>query len=1404
MTLNYGDLQNFITKEIERILDSLRKEKDQQGNQIIKDEIAKLAQNLEAKGFSKEKLLVVLKEIWDPADFDENNYYKGGKQLIISTIKEMMGGDANFLGNTFKGGWTKEQDQQAINEALKPYETKEQNDNKLKSYKNWEDTQKEIKPVVINATKESIKKPDGELLEQLRIIFGKDKFNPTTWKEGDKFPKERAGYFKDPKEIAEMEHQAQKDLQARDKWDIFWKKHSVSNETIEKDFWMSKYPADPDGADEYYNTAILKASQLVQGETPLDDLEKNRILKATTFYPFSDKIKTPYDAIEKAINDIPRLRKEQEWLKFFKDKDEIKEDWKRSWIESGLTINQAETAYKNGWHNDPATGIIKDRQIKQYKTVEYVDNQPQEAITENIDPLTKSAVEVDKAQKFIIRQIRTQTDLTKFPTDTDINGGWNDGMTPDTLEHEKIYKVRDNARIALFKKYFEDYHEEGQQPTPTQLSDKDIELWRANNTGLKMDGASQRKAFNNGWTKPSEIKDSKSEYDAGNSQIVKDVEVLKYKVEQIKTAIQQANQVISNIQAFKSLRELEPDKFKTNQTIIDNLKKTPQILPVGKLEEIDKAIKDANTNLDYHLNDPSDGGIDPKRLNEIEQSIRNEWSPKDYAPLTTEILNNFIKTYGKNSVKVKGEKEWKNSKKEKVSWDSPNIDEWLKDKGAYKFDEKITKAEEKLPLAKKGRKLLPESFKKANFNVDKLGDRNSYCETELDKDGDPQIKGTQGQLPFVTGGGKSTRVPNCFTGGGEKDEIRGGQGNRVILVEPDQFLVEAIGDHQSGWLQTWGCVIHGDEISAKVKKGTFVPATEEEIKNNDYETKNIYKSHGRYKVLKNKLTLKTEKGLSIITGNDLIGFMARDLLLADPSDPVSKWQPVEGATGWFNTQDEINNWRKEAESQIIDKNADIIMFDEKHFAIPAYQALQRQVINAGYRVILMSATIEGQPFSITTIFPRTNLYAGYGGRDEVDPKMMTGKIRINKVKQIERLADLRSTTPEALGWDSKTKNPIEIEVNTDERLQIGKTAMFVPNLVLTSEQQRELADISWIAYTSEWDPYLEPASYGMSIGCLNILGQQHGVGTNGDFDTVILGGKMWVKSLKKRFNYDYEDSANLNQADGIQQIGRVARSYIGTGIILSPKWEELNTKDDVSAAMVNACFNRKVTEIYKKGYEMIQDVTMLRTALAIPYRFGKKPEVILIGLKVDDASEKDRVANSRPLTRIDWRKKGEAPEAIKIFGVSLGKPDPKLWEEYLGDKPPITMKREVAKERLLQNISTFILEDVNFPEKVEVWRQSTLIEYIWGEDMKTESGKKTAIAEVREVLNGVIKKGIDSFKSEDYNSVKKISKKKEVIKKVASYYNIADAFIDISPQKNEEGKMVLTLQIEKPQIIRDL
>jgi len=76
-------------------------------------------------------------------------------------------------------------------------------------------------------------------------------------------------------------------------------------------------------------------------------------------------------------------------------------------------------------------------------------------------------------------------------------------------------------------------------------------------------------------------------------------------------------------------------------------------LPQGSKGRIEQSITEARKNLNYFLGDPLDGGIEANRLNEIEQSIKEKQPQRTYAPLTAEILTDFINASKEMEIKFK-------------------------------------------------------------------------------------------------------------------------------------------------------------------------------------------------------------------------------------------------------------------------------------------------------------------------------------------------------------------------------------------------------------------------------------------------------------------------------------------------------------------------------------------------------------------------------------------------------------------------------------------------------------------------------------------------------------------------------------------------------------------------------
>src|SRR6185437_10420620 len=99
--------------------------------------------------------------------------------------------------------------------------------------------------------------------------------------------------------------------------------------------------------------------------------------------------------------------------------------------------------------------------------------------------------------------------------------------------------------------------------------------------------------------------------------------------------------------------------------------------------------------------------------------------------------------------------------------------------------------------------------------------------------------------------------------------------------------------------------------------------------------------------------------------------------------------------------------RAEIRSKLLPKDS-IYVFDEAHYNSGAYQALQLKMVQEGYKVIRMSATFPGVPFSTTSTYPKKSYYSG-----ELDPNMPAGELKLTK-KQAELLAGIRGVEPEEI------------------------------------------------------------------------------------------------------------------------------------------------------------------------------------------------------------------------------------------------------------------------------------------------------------------------------------------------------------------------------------------------------
>ncbi|RIA80584.1 hypothetical protein C1645_745144 [Glomus cerebriforme] len=146
---------------------------------------------------------------------------------------------------------------------------------------------------------------------------------------------------------------------------------------------------------------------------------------------------------------------------------------------------------------------------------------------------------------------------------------------------------------------------------------------------------------------------------------------------------------------------------------------------------------------------------------------------------------------------------------------------------------------------------------------------------------------------------------------------------------------------------------------------------------------------------------------------------------------------------------------------------------------------------------------------------------------------------------------------------------------------------------------------------------------------------------NGKLDNLykVKVGATETTNLQKFFTYSEPTLGITSKASSIQQFGRVGRHDPGLVITLIKEFGETDLSDNVSAAMVKACFDGNIKQINDKEYKQIYDIDILRGALSYPdvKTFGKAPEEILMGLKIT----KDQQGKKEKLSQLVWRQDNE-------------------------------------------------------------------------------------------------------------------------------------------------------------------
>ncbi|MCE8162929.1 MAG: DEAD/DEAH box helicase family protein [Candidatus Moeniiplasma glomeromycotorum] len=1078
-----------------------------------------------------------------------------------------------------------------------------------------------------------------------------------------------------------------------------------------------------------------------------------------------DELSTPSDA----------QNEEKAWENFFAGKNITdKEAWK---LKSGLTAAEAQKVWDNKWQD--LTTNIADLGSKQ---MTYSSNGQ---TTPKVELLKHLKDELDKVHQ-LITNLNGETDLAHLIKEGDISAAYLENQVPGTLNYQKVKEIRESKVKELFRKNFE-------VPTSTGLNPEQIELWRSSNTGLSKNGTEERKVFDNGWTKPDEIKNAKltSYTTPETTETETNIEVLKV----VRPELDKANSLVKEIKATTTFKQIDDWKV-TNKSRVESL--IDSKLPKSKQQESVWNIFQAHRNtFKYHLNvkdnEVENDGLTEQELTDAREKLKeeNQWKSKEFNPLTADILNQLFS----------------------LTEDAPykDLEKWLRDEGGYTIDtepkqvfkvaeivddqftgnrieknligqEVIEQEEEwtKQGLRNlQGAYLLPFFYaKNSNFDPDNLknsdGTWNEDMFAKIGPDG--EINKTKGTLAIGTGVGKTTKTVNCIINGGE---------NNVILVCPEESLVNDAYNHHRGWLQQSGgirykCVVHG------VDHGVY----ETELKNLIYYDDRTDPDKKKWKIGQGK------KGLSILEAKDLLGYMARSAVQLQSKDKVPKPLIAEPTAGekakivkegekmpTLKLNENLEQNIAKIKERCINKEDTIIIFDEAHYNDAKYQEIQKQVVKNGYKVLLMSATFPGVDFSITTSHPRDVYFVKKFQPDLVDD----GKGgKIEKWSKQKTAIFLPSTEDE---W----------EINETTGKKKGQTKWGG-----LTKAQRDLLDknnISYVILDKTNSAAATGITEGMGEGTVFFFSPAYEMGFSPDCHNVIVSGFTQLLTLGKGkaapWIYGKPQELPVPIASLVQQIGRVSRLYRGWAYILSTTVKEIIAEEDLAYKFVAAIMSGDLAELNKYGLNMGKtDANFLRASVALPYKFGFEPEEIMVGLR------------GRPV--------GDA-KTIPSYPTYGNKPvvvDEELWNKHLGNPTPPQIDKERSKQILLVMVMTFLKNEPDITKEIKVSFSSTLIGDVWGKEVKEggekgktkkvfgEEEKKEVIKEVRKVLHTVADKYRKKLKDYAEGKNEYSGTEKDTYSALVRLYRaVNEAVIEVKAETDKEkSKPTLTINYSASKI----
>ncbi|CAI2183139.1 311_t:CDS:10, partial [Funneliformis geosporum] len=890
----------------------------------------------------------------------------------------------------------------------------------------------------------------------------------------------------------------------------------------------------------------------------------------------------------------------------------------------GFSIDDAKTVYDNGWRN------ITNKYSSEGQT------------SEGIDQKKHQKGEIEKVHK-LLNKIDKQTDLSNLPKDSQINIiTYDENKVPSSINYANVKKNRDDKKLKLFRNVFE-----GNNPPTPRINDDDLK----NKGKQNYEGLAVKVLFHN-----------KEEIDKVNN-LIKEINSKKNFKE-----LDEASDIKDNgegdIQVTNPDDSEHPlvgfdainvDKLTLGQTawregmvggsaeasdIQNDGSDNVQVIHPTSGEKVigydkiialgDKSVlKSTSTTPVTTLpaTDQGKGGANTDqtavRNNSLDNAIMDDWFKK------TKTGGGSILDDGRQKEDV----EWKFKVKRSTfsyflnePYNEVNgvstakiINQFLQDNEVEFTDEKGNKITTSDP--NKVEDMTPWLIGLGGFDTTKE-DENEKCgfdpeNPEFCEVGNPQ----KGLLPIGTGVGKTTKTVACLCNGGQKN---------AVLVCPNKGLAQSAYDNHSSWLQKWGCVYH--KFNRRIVEEEVVKVDEKTVVLNDVI---ISKKKLADKDEKDNDIPGTEKlrwGVSIMDPGHFDGFLTRAVWnkqrFQDPSDNnKTKIAPnllkPYGPTGKEKGTELVPNVTADTVKEIKTKKIPddvIILFDEAHLTFNStYRELFEDAIELGYNVLKMSATFPGKPFSITTTFPRKNLYMNY----------LPESYKNSDGEVVDFNAQLAKSRIGIFLKDVVNKEVIEDKKN--------KKTIIKENSLVTKVLSDE--NIPYVIINETNQKFFETITSGMPDGSVVIIDNSREMGYTPNFDIIICSASM------------------------VQQIGRVARIMNGTAIILSKKTQEPKTEildrkgnkiEDVAVHVVRAALMGNMDSL--KEISFGKNLNLLRAAISLPGdcdneddktgKFGLPPEVLIVGAAGTQTASYVKPTFHRELTTFNER---ETREILKMM-----------------------------------------------------------------------------------------------------------------------------------------------------------